>query len=128
MRKVRTWFACLLLALWLPATLHCALEAAGLDGIAACESAAETEANDEHCATDICQIIEGTFVARGSEQLTLAAPPPLQPEPCLLLDLLCLAPPLLARPLPTFAPPPDAVTSRHPWQFAERATAVAQAP
>lgn len=60
--------ALLLLALWLPAMLHCRLEAAGLLFAADCCAAAPGEEQTHagtatDCAGDSCEIAEGDFTA-----------------------------------------------------------------
>ena len=64
----RRIFALLLLAFWLPAMLHCRLEAAGLLFAADCCAAAPGEEQTHagtatDCAGDSCEIAEGDFTA-----------------------------------------------------------------
>jgi hypothetical protein len=56
---LRRLVAVLLLSLWLPATLHCALEAAGLEIALVCHDHATQSASANHCEDDACHAIEG---------------------------------------------------------------------
>lgn len=65
----------LLVTLWLPALLHCRLEAAGMLFESECCGAAPRAAlpaADHGCADDSCEVIEGEFTAPTS--FTLKAP------------------------------------------------------
>ena len=65
--RLRFIFALLLATLWLPATLHCQLEAAGLEIIFVCHDHDHDTAHDQvapvssadHCADDACHALEG---------------------------------------------------------------------
>lgn len=63
MRRRRSLTAWLLLALWLPATLHCALETAGVDIAFLCHDHDANESPAEHCADDSCHALEGSALA-----------------------------------------------------------------
>ena len=113
--------ALLLLTLWVPATLHCGFEAAGLGGMFACD--------DEHhsgtTSRDACDVVENGW-------FKLANHPTSLPAPILCPDLFCFVTPppvLLTPPLvgvtEAEAAPPD--IARH-WQFAFRATLSPRAP
>lgn len=60
MRFLRRIAAFLLLAVWLTATQHCALEAAGLWG-SSHEATADAccSGSEDHCAHDGCDLVEG---------------------------------------------------------------------
>jgi hypothetical protein len=116
MRRLRSLIACLLLALWLPATLHCSLEQAGLLG--------EKDGCAEQCATDNCVVLERGFFK--SAVVVVKAP-----APSLAICLCCLieiAPETIIAPLvspaQTDTPPELART----WQFAVRAAPLPGAP
>ena len=116
MRRLRSITACLLLALWLPATLHCSLEQVGVFG--------EQVACANDCANDHCAVLEdGLF-----KPTTVAVK---VPAPSLLVCLCCLieiTPETIIVPLVsperTDSPPELART----WQFALRAAPLPGAP
>jgi hypothetical protein len=56
MARLRSLLACLLLALWLPATLHCALQEAGV--------LRETKTCTDHCVLDNCGQLETGLPAK----------------------------------------------------------------
>ena len=128
MRRFRALLAVLLALLWLPATLHCGLEAADLlashcaedDGHGCSPTAAD-------CSSDACGIVESPGY-RG-EECTLELEPPGPGDLVWLVHLL-------AGPTETMevadAPPVDG-WNRSPawvpaWSFDRRAAAPAQAP
>lgn len=122
MNRLTRIVALLLLALWLPATLHCDLEAAGV-------APASVVCQDEHApdshGTDNCALVEnGTFKA-SSTLLKVSAPALLA---CRLCCLAALLPP------PVFVPlvspertdsPPELVRV---WHFDHRAALPSRAP
>jgi hypothetical protein len=126
---LRRFIAVALLALWLPATLHCALEAAGLDELFRC--AADHHSSGAHetpadATRDACDIIEGSA-------FKLAANSALLPPPVLCAHFFAFAVPPVAlylTPPPTglgeriLAPPEVART----WHFSARAALPARAP
>lgn len=116
----------LLLALWLPAALHCRLEAAGLMPDANCCTETHHDAPADSCADDACEVAEGEFTKPSSS--TLAAP-----APALCACLLCftqisppleLTPPVRAVSDLAAAPPEIART----WHFVARAAPAPRAP
>ncbi len=126
MRRFRAFAALVLLALWLPATLHCALEEAGLlhaDGCCA-------EQNVDHCDTDACAILETGFVNSTSPGTLLLA------KDAALLNcccLLCVAPVFdvsapLAPAVEYFVQTERAVNWLPTWSFAHRLALPARAP
>ena len=58
MHRLRRLLALTLLALWLPATLHCDLEAAGLEIAFVCHDHATPTAAAAHCTDDACHALE----------------------------------------------------------------------
>ena len=131
MHPLRRVAALLLLTLWVPALLHCRLEAAGLRFAADCceTSAAKPHAPTpvEGCADDSCDVAEGEFTAPSS--LALHAPAPI-----LFLSLLDGAPlslsPVVVSPpetclSPEAAAPPEV---RRSWHFVTRAAPPPRAP
>jgi len=119
--------AFLLLALWLPATQHCGLEAAGLFSHAMeCHEADDcpTPPLQSHCDTDNCQPIEDTAYKTSSTTIEIAAP--------LALTCLCclheITPETIVVPL--ISPertntPPELVPT---WRFVARAAGEPRAP
>jgi hypothetical protein len=73
MRRLFPFIACLLAVLWLPATVHCGLETAGLllheHGIESADTGCATV-----CAADNCAAIEGGEFANSSVLLQVTAP------------------------------------------------------
>ncbi len=95
----RRFAAFLIVALWVPAMLHCRLEAAGLlfasETCGAATGCAEVPAADHGCAEDLCDVAEGDFSPRAS--IALRAPAPV------LHASLLTAPQLI--PAPIWSPP-----------------------
>jgi hypothetical protein len=115
-----------LLALWLPATMHCRLEAAGFFE-AHDDCAAEPAGSDgTDCRDDACPTVEDALFKESSLALTVQAP-----AECFLPDGLALvieadastAAPLLS---PTRHVPPAALAVG--WHFIARAAPPARAP
>jgi hypothetical protein len=102
-QTARRLTAFLLVTLWLPALLHCRLEAAGLLFESDCCSAAPgaaIPAADHGCATDACEVIEGEFpIPAGFEFKAPAADAE--------ADLFFCA---LIAPLADLVPPPDSAS------------------
>lgn len=116
MRRLRSLTAWLLLALWLPATLHCSLDRAGVLG--------ESQACIESCATDNCDVLESGFCHSTSDVLKVPAPTALTCLCCLLeITPETIVLPLLS-PARTSSPPELART----WQFTARAAPLPGAP
>ncbi len=93
--RLRQLVALAVLALWLPATLHCTFEAAGLLQDKCCPASHAASA-PEDCATDACDTAEGAFTK--PQSFALAAPAP-------LLCACFVGSPLAAPPLLLTAPP-----------------------
>ena len=118
----------LLIAVWLPATLHCHLEALGLDALFACpvQIADAGHTDNDTCADDGCQTVEaGQFVFSKSRIAPAALP---SPDACLAVHcLLQVAPPSPV--LQIFASPQtETLPLQRTWQFARRAALPARAP
>ena len=119
--------ALLLVALWLPATLHCQLESLGLEAIFACaDHPAETaHASGDGCTDQGCLTIESGQFALTKSQLDLSCPPALADG-----GLACL--PALSPPVPapeiSAAGQDETLRLRRTWQFARRAALPARAP
>lgn len=119
---IATW---LLVAVWLPATLHCDFGAVGFETLFHCESdhhsdSAKTDSEDS------CDLVENGWIKLSGAYVPLAAP-------SLSVAFLCASPPLPAGP-PTSPPgalsedivaPPEIART---WQFCVRAALPARAP
>jgi hypothetical protein len=126
---LRRFIAVALLALWLPATLHCALETAGLDELFHCgtdhhsSGAHETPAD---ATRDACDIIEGSAFKPAANSALLS-------PPVLCAQFLAFAVPPVALDL---TPPPSGLGERilappevaRTWHFVARAALPARAP
>ena len=125
-----TWFtkciAALLLALWVPVTMHCALELVpGLGFIQTCcgDDKDEAEPADHDCSQDLCSAIESGFYKVDDY-------PALAPSQALLLVFtvwnLAAEPPAITPPLsPPDPSPPELPRS---WQFSHRTALPPRAP
>lgn len=123
MKSVLNYVAMLLLALWLPATQHCALEAAGLLDHE-CEAAS---AQPEHCDADACKTIEsGNFVKQlGVPRITAA------PDALFIATILISSVPepgTEAAAILPHASPPGLVALHRTWSFVRRAALSPRAP
>lgn len=116
----------LLLALWLPVTLHCQLEAADLWPEHDDHAATPCCTPQQGCMTDACGVLEGDAL-RTADNFTRA---PL-PVPFVCLCLICFRP---AEPVILAAPGPEQVVSLQAlawvptWHFARRAAPWSGAP
>jgi hypothetical protein len=118
---LRRLVAVLLLSLWLPATLHCALEAADIHIAIVCHDHDTQAASENHCADDSCHAIESaSFTVFSLTKLVGTA------------TLLVVA--RLAEPIEL---PPDGVRPertdvprelQRSWQFSTRAAPPTRAP
>ncbi len=117
--RLRFIFALLLATLWLPATLHCALEEAGVIGAAACDVD-----QADPCAQDNCTTVEATHY-KSSEILTAVAAPTL----FVCLDLAELIPTETII-VPLVSPERSDCPLEVPrtWHFVTRAALPARAP
>lgn len=124
MRRFLPFFSLLLVALWLPATQHCALEAAGLIPTT-CQD--EQSGDTKNGASGGCDTVESGAYKISSD--VIKAP---VPDMAVCACFLCLHFALIdARVEPVFFPvgasdrPPDWVTT---WQFTRRAALPSRAP
>ena len=122
MRRVRSIIALLLLALWLPATLHCDLEAAGIDDLLGLHH--HEISSQPHCPDGPCHSIEGLSYKLDSIVLKVAQPN----LPISSVEWISAVVDFSFAPVtPLFhstAPPGLAAT----WQFSHRTAALNQAP
>ena len=120
MLRLTKYVAMLLLALWLPATLHCALESAGL--ISA--GPMRVDGTNDHCAGDNCTQLEDSLFKHKVDELQAVAP-----------DLVCCACCFCLQ-LPTVAAADEAFVARPDrplnwvtaWHFTRRAAPSPRAP
>jgi len=127
--RFRFIFALLLATLWLPATLHCQIEAAGLEIIFVCHDHDHDTAHDQvvpvssadHCAEDACHTLEGVA-------LKAFAPAKLVGDATLFVMALLPAPPGT----PTSGVSPERSDAPQElsrcWQFTTRAAPPSRAP
>ena len=132
MSRLRRIFALALAALWLPATLHCDLEAAGLDELFHClvDHHSTTDLDGSHAhARDACDVVEGTAFRLVSDT-ALVAPPALNALCACLLSFVPPAPALVLTPplsglSDRIEPPPEVART---WHFTARAALPSRAP
>lgn len=120
--------ALLLVSLWLPATLHCRLEALGFEGLFSCpqpSSSAAQHAGEGDCDRDSCQSVEsGQFTFSQSRIAPALLPSPVCAFVHCLLHVALIAdgteiiPGRQTEPLPL----------QRNWQFIRRAALPARAP
>ena len=119
----------LLLGLWLPALLHCRLEAAGiLFGESCCETThSSEEAPTESCADDACDVAEGEFTSLSAALHSASAPVLFLCllQAAIISPALALAPPLGTGVREADAAPPEIARS---WAFDSRAALSPRAP
>jgi hypothetical protein len=117
--------ALVLLALWVPATNHCGLEAAGLTGSFACEHEARDDSCKHDCMADMCETVEKTSFAKNGDSLRALPAPAALSE---LSRLLSPPPPKETGIEPPRTDPPDLRALQRTWSFARRAALPARAP
>lgn len=125
-RSARLLFL-LLVAIWLPATLHCRLEAAGFEPAHDCCADGGVEAATGDCRGDACPAVEENLFKETSPSLKVAAPAVCDCCICHALAPVAPAPDLGAPALSPerHAPPLELKAA---WQFLARAAPPARAP
>ena len=119
MRHIQRLLAILLLALWGPATLHCALEAAGVLGTQCAE-----DCGREIGREDSCDLVESGLYKNSTPLLKIAAPE-------LLRLAFLFVPAADLAPAPELSAPDAAAEPRalhRAWQFTQRAAPPCRAP
>ncbi|MCF7761324.1 MAG: hypothetical protein K9M98_12560 [Cephaloticoccus sp.] len=127
--RAHKFVALLLLVLWLPATQHCGLEAAGAwvsPGDCHDTSTCESPHNQSSCGDDNCEFLEDSAYRSSFDSLKISAP-----DLTVLACLCCLhditpetiVVPMIS-PARTDVPPELALT----WQFTTRAAPSPRAP
>jgi hypothetical protein len=126
MRRLFSFIACLLAVLWLPATLHCGLETAGLllheHGIESADSGCATACEKESCST-----LEDGAYKKASDPIKVSAP---SLALCITQLVLDVAVETAAESAPSVSPyttdsPPELART---WQFTVRTALPARAP
>jgi hypothetical protein len=127
MRFFRACFIWTLVALWLPAVLHCAMDQAGIGAAAqaCCSDDQRPEAaSEDHCLSDHCETLDSYLLHAGIQSAPTVGP-------VLLLDhwdsLLAALQPLA---VPSISPPAAESPPELPrtWQFTYRAAPSPRAP
>jgi hypothetical protein len=127
--RFRPIVALLLLALWLPATQHCDLEAAGLlhDHLHHhCTGDCATPHSDDACGTDHCPNIEGNNYRPASDSLKVDAPMQNTLADFYPLSAVIAVASVSADISRTGPPPPPELAPT--WRFIMRAALPARAP
>ncbi|MBL9200778.1 MAG: hypothetical protein JNL39_09745 [Opitutaceae bacterium] len=120
MPALRRLIAVLLLSIWLPATLHCALESAGLHLPLLCHGHEAAEVAETHCAGDDCHALDhSSFTSFAITKLVASISLPIVATLTAPLDL-----PTAGISSPAAAPPEVARS----WIFVERAALPPRAP
>ncbi len=124
MSRVVRFAVWLLLAVWLPATLHCRIEMAGLGEARhdSCCTGVTTDPGSD-CLGDSCANIENSLIKDSAQELDLAAPAAACPFCCTVLVSAARTEPILS---PKRHVPP--LELKVAWQFIERAAPPARAP
>jgi hypothetical protein len=123
---IRRVFVLLLLAAWLPAVMHCDLEAAGVAfATECCERSGSVDGN--HCAPGRCEVAESDFTLPSDSELSAPAP-----TLCACL-LCCLSLPELPAHVESAPNGLDESTAAPPelnarWVFVARAALSPRAP
>ena len=118
----------LVLALWLPCTMHCTLEAAGITLSNCCESSHNTEHSDGSPPTDpchdchACSAVESDGMVKADSSVKVQ---PLLAVVCVRLRLEALAVPATEASRAWAVSPPEPPPS---WRFTERAALPPRAP
>lgn len=121
MRPVRRLIALLLLALWLPATLHCDLETAGVHIGIICHDHETQAESDNHCTDDACHTLEASALTAFTLTKLVGS---------VTLSVVALLPTPLELPADSVRPERTDVPCElgRRWQFSRRAAPPARAP
>lgn len=120
MRAIGRVLAILLLAVWLPATLHCDLEAAGLIGTQCVDDCGRNEG-----ANDGCDLVEKGLYKSSVDFVKISAPELLH---CAFSFVSCLELEVDATTLSSAEFVSETQTLRCTWQFVQRAAPPCRAP
>ncbi len=126
-RRIVQLMSVVLLALWLPTTLHCRLESLGLDALFSCatQPIQTAHADGAECSDDLCQTLESGQFAIAKTKIDPAILPVLA---CACVS--CFLPVAPAAPVPEISAPrqDELLPMQRTWQFARRAALPARAP
>lgn len=122
-RRLKTLFKIVtlaMLALWLPATLHCGLEAAGIELLSHLDEQAQS------CEDDVCDAIEGGDYGKVAAHQRILPPAAMADVPL----LRSFHPLRLIPPGQFFAAddPPEVEVLHRSWSFLRRTALPARAP
>ena len=118
MTRVKALMALILAVLWLPVTMHCALEGLpGLEFLICCEHEDAGPHADDDCEADACAVVEsGFYKLQDHDDLVVV----------LTEVVLCDVSLRAGKPIVTASrPPPDFAVG---WQFSSRAAPLPRAP
>ena len=116
----------LLVSLWLPATLHCQLEALGLHALFSCpETAAHSDHTENDCAYDGCKTVESGQIVFSQSRII---PAPLPASVCAVMHYLLQVAPRTAAPESFAIHQNETLPIQRTWQFVRRAALPARAP
>lgn len=126
MSRLARMLVLLLVAAWLPVTLHCRLEAAGLHGADECCSTQPAGATAGDCKDDGCPAVEEALYKETSQSLKVATPALAEG----FAGLASLSPPSALPAEPALSPERHAppLELKAAWQFLTRAAPPARAP
>ncbi len=126
MNPLRRSLIILLLALWLPATLHCAIGSSDPfdSAVTCCTDGRTTAAGEGHCTVDNCSMLESDLARLAGDDLVVPAPVAF---PCLFYRIEIPPETII---VPTVSPkrtpcPPELART---WQFVARAALSPRAP
>ena len=123
MRRLLPLLSLLLLAVWLPATQHCVLDAAGVFT----KSCSDNPGVGENHAKDACATVESSAYKASADTLKVSAPGLVAVlcSLCVPLEHAASPPPSVILPAGSLDRPRDWVST---WQFAQRAAPSPRAP
>lgn len=117
--------ALVLLALWLPATVHCQLEnIPALDFLSCCDHPDQAPHQDNDCDNDGCAVVEGGGVMAALGERVAPMPIVWQFSFYSIPEVIVSIAPVLSLAQVNSSPPELA----HAWQFISRAAAEVRAP
>ena len=118
MKRFRTALALLLALIWVPVTMHCALEGMpGLEFLICCEHDDAPPHQDDDCEADACAVVESGFYKLQDDEVLVVA--------CSELDVFDFELKDEAAVFTASRPPPNLTVG---WQFSSRAAVLPRAP
>ena len=117
-RRAKVLMALMLAVLWLPVTMHCALEVLpGLDFLICCDHEGAVPHEDDDCGADACATVESGFYKLQDHEDLLSALSEIVVGHAWIAGDPCLI---------SVSPPPTDLTAG--WQFTTRAAPLPRAP